>query len=131
MIGLDTNILLRFLLKDDPVQVAQVRALFRTLTPEQPGWIGITTILEIVWVLSGNKALNREAVALTVSNLLSLDTVVVENSEAVAQALKGFRSGKADFADCLIAATARVAGCSRIVTFDRIAVRDAGMELLA
>jgi len=131
LIGLDTNILLRFLLKDDPVQVAQVRALFRTLTPEQPGWIGITTILEIVWVLSGNKALNREAVALTVSNLLSLDTVVVENSEAVAQALKGFRSGKADFADCLIAATARVAGCSRIVTFDRIAVRDAGMELLA
>lgn len=130
MIGLDTNVLLRFLLKDDPAQAAQVHTLFRGLTAEQPGWIGIATILEVVWVLSSNKAMNRESIAFSVSRLLSLDTVVVEQSGAVAWAIQRFRSGKADFADCLNAATARAAGCVRTMTFDRIAARDAGMELI-
>jgi predicted nucleic-acid-binding protein len=131
MIGLDTNIVLRFLLKDDPVQTPQARALLRSLTPKQPGWIGIATILEIAWVLSKSKALSREFVAKAITDLLSLDSVTVENGDAVAWAAQNFRSTKADFADCLIAASARAAGCSKTVTFDQVAARDAGMELLA
>ncbi len=131
MIGLDTNILLRFLLKDDPVQTAQARVLLQSLTPEQPGWIGIATILEIAWVLSCTKAMPREIVAKAITDLLSLDTVIVESTRAVAWAAQNFRFTKADFADCLIAASARTAGCSKTVTFDRIAARDVGMEFLA
>jgi predicted nucleic-acid-binding protein len=131
MTGLDTNILLRFLLRDDPLQTAQARTLFQSFSTEQPGWVGIATILEIAWVLTKNKAMDREAVAKAILDLLSLDTVNVEGADAVAWAVQAFRSTKADFADCLIAASARAAGCSKIVTFDRIAARDAGMELLA
>jgi predicted nucleic-acid-binding protein len=122
---------LRFLLKDDPAQLAQARTLFRGLTMEQPGWIGTVTILEIVWVLSNSRTMNRESVALSVFSLLLLDTIVVENKDAVAWALQKFRYGKADFADCLIAASARAAGCGKTLTFDRIAARDAGMELIS
>lgn len=130
MTGLDTNILLRFLLKDDPTQTSQARALLQSFSPQSPGWVGIATILEVAWVLSKSKALNRDSVAKTITRLLSLDTVIVERADAVAWALQNFRSTKADFADCLIAASARAAGCSKTVTVDRIAARDAGMELL-
>lgn len=131
MIGLDTNVLLRFLLNDDPAQTSQARALLRSLTPEQPGWVGIAAVLEIAWVLSKSKAMSRESVARTLTDLLSLDTVTIERGDAVAWAVQNFRSTKADFADCLIAASARAAGCTRTVTFDRIAARDTGMELIA
>jgi predicted nucleic-acid-binding protein len=131
VIGLDTNVLLRFLLNDDPAQTSQARALLRLLTPEQPGWVGIAAVLEIAWVLSRSKVMSRESVARTLIDLLSLDTVTIECSDAVASAIQNFRSTKAEFADCLIAASARAAGCSKTVTFDRIAARDAGMELLA
>lgn len=130
MIGLDTNVLLRFLLRDDPVQSSQARTLLLSLTREQSGWIGIVTILEIAWVLSRSKAMSRESVAKLITDLLSLDTVTVEGADCVAWAVRNFRSTKADFADCLIAASARAAGCRKTVTFDEIAARDAGMELL-
>jgi predicted nucleic-acid-binding protein len=57
--------------------------------------------------------------------------VVVEQAEVLAEAVRRFRFSKVDFADCLIAASARAAGCSKTVTFDHIAARDAGMELIA
>ncbi len=130
MIGLDTNVFLRFLLKDDPVQTAQARALFRSLTPEEPGWASTATILEIAWVLMKSKRLERALVAKTITDLLALDTIVVEQAGAVAAVVRQFQSTRADFADCLIAALARVAGCKKTVTFDENASRDAGMELL-
>jgi predicted nucleic-acid-binding protein len=131
MTGLDTNVLLRFLLKDDPVQTSRARKLFRSLSPEQPGWIGIAAVLEIAWVLSNSKRMSREAVAKSIIDLLSLDSVTVQQADAVSYAVRQFRSTRADFADCLIAASARAAGCTRTVTFDRVAARDTGMELLA
>jgi predicted nucleic-acid-binding protein len=130
VIGLDTNVLLRFLLKDDPVQTSQARTLLQSLTPERPGWVGTATVLEMVWVLSTTKAMSRDAVAKAITDLLALDTVAVECAGAVAWAAQNFRFTKADFADCLIAACARAAGCSKTVTFDPIAARDAGMEPL-
>jgi predicted nucleic-acid-binding protein len=60
-----------------------------------------------------------------------LDSIVVEQDLIVATAVQQFRATRADFADCLISASARAAGCTRTVTFDRIAARDAGMELIA
>lgn len=129
MIGLDTNILLRYFLGDDPVQSPIARRILSSLTATEPGWVGLPVVLELVWVLDGKNPSQRIAIAATVEKLLAQDVVIVEQAEVVALAVRRFRSSRAGFADCLIAASAKAAGCSRTLTFDRVAARDAGMEL--
>jgi predicted nucleic-acid-binding protein len=128
--GLDTNILVRFFAKDDPLQTPRARAVLSSLTTAEPGWVGVATILELVWVMTSTIGVGRNAVVQILAELLTRETIVVEQAETIEKALQRFRRGRADFADCLIAASARAAGCSRTVTFDRIAARDAGMELI-
>ena len=130
MTGLDTNVLVRFFAQDDPIQTPKARAVLSSLTPAEPGWVGIATILELVWVLTSSMRLGRDAAAQIVADLMTRETIVVERAETVARALQRYRRGRADFADCLIATSAKAAVCSRTVTFDRIAARDAGMELI-
>jgi len=128
--GLDTNILVRFFAKDDPLQTPKARAVLSSLTTTEPGWVGVATILELVWVMTSSIGVGRDAVAQILAELLTRDTIVVERAETIEKALHRYRRSNADFADCLIAASAKAAGCSRTVTFDRIAARDAGMELI-
>jgi predicted nucleic-acid-binding protein len=128
--GLDTNILVRFFAKDDPLQLPKARAALNALTTADPGWVGIATILELVWVLTSSLGQGRDAVAQILAELLTRETIVVERAETIEKALQRYRGGKADFADCLIASSAQSAGCRRTLTFDRIAARDAGMELI-
>ena len=130
MTGLDTNILVRFFAKDDPLQTPKARAVLSSLTTAEPGWVGLATVLELVWVMTSTIRVGRDVVAQVLAELLTRETIIVERSETVEKALLRYRRGRADFADCLIAASARAAGCSRTVTFDRVAARDAGMELL-
>jgi predicted nucleic-acid-binding protein len=131
VIGLDTNILLRFILRDDAVQSPRASALLQKLSTEEPGWVTLVTIVEMVWVLSRSKGLHRTQIAEEMERLLDLDHLMVERGEAVRTAFACYRTTHADFADCLIAASARAVGCTRVVTFDRVAARDTGMELLA
>jgi predicted nucleic-acid-binding protein len=131
VIGLDTNVLVRFLIQDDPAQGRAATALFRSLSSSRPGWVGLAVILETAWVMKSVRKMDRETIARTLSSLLTVDSLVVEQADALEEALRRFRSTKAEFADCLIAASARAAVCSKTVTFDQIAARDAGMELLA
>ena len=131
MTGLDTNILVRFFAKDDPLQTPKARAVLSSLTTAEPGWVGVATILELVWVMTSTLGVGRDAVAQILAELLTRETIVVEWAETIEKALQRYRRGRADFADCLIAASSRAAGCRRTVTFDRIAARDAGMELIA
>lgn len=131
MIGLDTNVLLRFFAQDDPQQSPLADTLMASLTEDNPGWVGLATVLEFVWAMNKKMRIAKPLVCKTLDGLLTLDTVTVEQDMIVAAAVHRFRSTRADFADCLIAASARAAGCSRIVTFDRIAARDTEMELLA
>jgi predicted nucleic-acid-binding protein len=128
--GLDTNILVRFFAQDDRLQSARADEIMGSLTAENPGWVGLATILELVWVLGSKNRFDQNTIAKTVDQLLTREDILVEQAEVVRSALRLFRKGKADFADCLIVLSARVAGCSRTVTFDRRAARDAGMELL-
>jgi predicted nucleic-acid-binding protein len=128
--GLDTNILVRFFAKDDPLQTPKARTLLSSLTTAEPGWVSVATVLELVWVMTSTLGVGRDAVAQILAELLTRETIVVERAETVERALQRYRRGRADFADCLIAASARAAGCSRTVTFDRRAARDAGMELI-
>jgi predicted nucleic-acid-binding protein len=131
VIGLDTNILARFFLQDDRMQCPRADEIMSSLTVEDPAWVGIATILELVWVLGSNNRFDRKAIIKTLDQLLSRDQIMIEQAESVQHAFQLFRRGNADFADCLIASSARAAGCRRTVTFDRIAARDAGMQPLA
>jgi predicted nucleic-acid-binding protein len=128
--GLDTNVLVRFFTTDDPKQFVKAKGLIDSLTKEDPGWIAITTIIELVWVIASRSRGDRKTMTAILGELLAREDIVVEQGSIVESAFQRYRDGKADFADCLIAASARAAGCSRTVTFDRIAARDAGMELI-
>jgi len=130
VIGLDTNILARFFLQDDPLQSPMADAVMDSLSQLKKGWIGLATILELVWVFSKKNRMDRKEISKILSLLLTREEIEVENAITLRAALQIFRQGRADFAYCLIAASARAAGCSRTVTFDRIAARDAGMELI-
>jgi predicted nucleic-acid-binding protein len=128
--GLDTNILVRFFAKDDPIQTPKARAVLSALTTSDPGWIGVGTIFELVWVMTSKLGVGRDVIAQVLAELLTRETIVVERAETVEKALQGYKKGRADFADYLSAASAKAAGCRRTVTFDRIAARDTGMELV-
>jgi predicted nucleic-acid-binding protein len=130
VIGMDTNVLIRLLVRDDPQQLKVARRFFKSLTPQEPGWISLANLLEIEWALRSTYHHDRAGVARILDSLLALNSVKIEQPETVAHALISFRAGKAGFADCLIAASARAMGCKRVVTFDAIAARDAVMELL-
>jgi len=130
VIGLDANLLIRYFAKDDPDQTRIAVNLIDSLSPAEPGWIGLVALAELVWVLNRTYKLKRAGIAAILEKLLAGREVVVEQSDMAHTALRCYLAGKADFPDCLIALSAKAAGCSRTVTFDRRAARDAGMELL-
>lgn len=130
MTGLDTNVLVRFFAQDDPNQSSKADEVMRSLTAESPGFVGLATLLELVWVLGSKHRYDPIKLARAIDQLLLHEEILVEQAETVEAALRLYRKGRADFADCLISVSAQAAGCSRTVTFDRRAARDAGMELL-
>ncbi len=130
MIGLDTNILVRYFIKDDPQQTRLAVNLIFSLSPSEPGWIGVAIFMELDWVMNNVLKVKKDRVVEIFDTLLASRELVVENMETVREALQLYRFRNTDFSDCLIAASAKAAGCSRTVTFDRIAARDAGMELI-
>jgi predicted nucleic-acid-binding protein len=131
MTGLDTNILVRHFMQDDSSQVGQVAEITDSLSSAEPGWVGVAVVAELVWVLSGTYRLRKQAMIYVLDRLLASQDILVEQADAVRAAVLLYRNGNADFQDCLIAASAKAAGCSRVVTFDHISARDAGMELIA
>jgi predicted nucleic-acid-binding protein len=131
VIGIDTNVLVRYFIEDDPAQSRLTDSFFHSLSSADPGWVSQATILEFAWIMKSVRRLDRKTIAIMMGKLTMLDSIVVERADIVDKALQRYRNGKAEFADCLIAASGRAAGCSKTVTFDKIAARDAGMELLA
>jgi len=130
MIALDTNVLVRFFTQDDPVQCRQTDEVMRSLSSSNPAWIGLAVLIELEWTLSRTYKVEHASVLRALEDLLDRPEFRIEQIDTVMEALRAFRNGKAEFADCVIAASARSAGCSRTFTFDRIAARDAGMELI-
>lgn len=131
MIGLDTSILIRYFVKDDPQQSPTVSKLIGALSSAEPGWLSVVVLVELLWTLKYSYRFSRAGLAGAVGHLLSSQDIVLEQHDLVRDALSMFRKSDADFADCLIAVSARAAGCSKTVTFDKVAARDTGMELLA
>lgn len=132
MIGLDTNVLVRYLAQDDKAQSALATKLIeQMLTVSKPGFISVVSLVEMVWVLEGCYSSTKDEVVDIVERLLRVKQLLVQDAEVVWQAVRMFRNGKADFADCLIERAGGAHGCNHTVTFDKAAVKAAGMVLLA
>lgn len=131
MIGLDTNVLVRYIMQDDAKQSPLATRLIESLSPAVPGFVGLVSVVELAWVLSGAYRLERSQLVEAFEALLRTKEIVVERAETVWKALRRFQSANADFADCLIERSAASAGCERTVTFDRGAVKGCGMTLVA
>lgn len=131
MTGLDTNVLVRFLVRDDPAQAeAASRALAR-LTPEAPGFIAREVMVELVWVLERAYGLPRDEVARAIDGLLEAREIVVEAADRVALAADRYRRGGPGFADQMILLAGRDAGCAVTLTFDATAARAPEGRLIA
>ena len=131
MIGLDTNILVRYLTQDDPVQSAKAAEILeRRLTPRNLGFISIVVMVEVVWVLDRAYHFTSRQIAATVERLLQVEVFTIENEQQVFTAMLALKHGRGSFADALIAELAARAGCSRTLTFDRKAARLVGFELV-
>jgi predicted nucleic-acid-binding protein len=131
MNGLDTNILIRYLTQDDPIQSPKATAIIeRRFTRERPGFISLVTMAEVVWVLGSVYALADREIADTVERMIQADTLVVQNEQQVFTAMVALRQGWGAFADALIAALGAWAGCESTLTFDKKALRLGGFELL-
>ena len=130
MIGLDTNVLVRFLTQDDSVQGPQARALIASLTEAAPGFIAREVMVETVWVLERAYGLPRDRISGALAGLLEARELVVEVAERVAVALDRYGKGGAGFADQMIALAGVAVGCSMTVTFDRKAAAGPGMQLV-
>lgn len=130
MIGLDTNVLVRYVMQDDPKQSQKASKLIESLTPAAPGFVPLGALIELVWVLTSCYDLTREQVAQTLDGLLRAKEIVLERAEQVSQALRTFGGSGADFADCLIERTAAAAGCGKTMTFDTRGAKFAGMTLI-
>jgi predicted nucleic-acid-binding protein len=129
MIGLDTNVLVRYLTQDDPVQSAKATELIeRRLTRRDPGFISIVAMAEAVWVLERACRLGDAEIATTIERTLQADSLVVENEQEVFTAMIALKEGRGSFADALIGALGARAGCSATVTFDQKALRLPGFR---
>lgn len=132
MIGLDTNVLVRYFTEDDPTQSKLARDLFeRRLSKTTPGFVSTVVLVELVWVLTRAYASPRQVVADIIEGLLTSPVIVFENKVQVRKALADYRATGADFGDCLIGRGNEAAGCSATMTFDRAAAKLPGFKLLA
>ena len=113
MIGLDTNVLVRYIAQDDLVQSAKATAwIEERLTLENPGFISIVAIAETAWVLERSYHVSDQDIAAAIERLLQTDVFVVENEQQVFAAMITLKKDQGSFADALIAALGVKAGCS-------------------
>ncbi len=132
MIGLDTNVLVRYLTQDDPLQSAQANAFVeRQLSPAEPGIIGHIVLCEVGWVLSRAYGYTREQVADALGALLTCREFQVEAPDLAILALQDYRRGMVDFSDYLLGRTHQRLGARYTATFDRKAAQAPQFTLLA
>jgi predicted nucleic-acid-binding protein len=130
MIGLDTNVLVRYIMQDDPKQSPKAKRLIESLTSEQPGFVSLVVIVDLVWVLSSSDGMKRDQLVEALDLLLRSKELIVDRADRVLQAQRRFAKGGADFADCLIERIAHAQGCKATMTFDSGAAEAAGMTLV-
>ena len=131
MIGIDTNVLLRLLVRDDETQLrAAERFIAAHCAADDPGYVSHIVIVEVVWALKGYFGYDRTQIGSAIRGLLDVSELEVESAEDVHAALKDYESSTAGFADCLLARSNVSTGCEFTITFDRKAAKLKGFELL-
>jgi predicted nucleic-acid-binding protein len=123
MIGLDTNILVRYLAQDDPIQSPIAGEIIERLTEANPGFVSVVAMVEIAWVLERSYGLDRHEIVDAIELMLQADALVIECEQAVFTAMIFLKNGCGSFADALIGTLGSRAGCIRTLTFDRKATR--------
>lgn len=124
MIGLDTNILVRYFAQDNPVQSRAATEIFEhRLTERNPGFVSVVAMVETAWVLDRAYGLSESEIAAAIERVLQANVLVVENEQEVFTAMTALKDGTGSFADGLIAALGAKAGCTATLTFDKKALR--------
>jgi len=131
MIGLDTNVLIRYITQDDREQADIATHWIETnCSIKKPGWISAIVLCEMVWVLSRAYDYDKATVHSVLQRVFLACELVVEAQEDAWVALRAYAQGNADFSDYLIACMNRSAGCEYTVTFDRKASEHRLVQLL-
>lgn len=131
MIGLDTNVLVRYFAQDDAAQSKKATELMESFSAERPGYVSQVALVEVVWVLGRCYGVERDQMKDIIESMLGTKELVVEGADTVRKALRVFAaSDKADFADCLIERSGHAAECEYTATFDVTASKVVGMMLI-
>ena len=131
MIGVDSNVLVRYFAQDDEVQAAAAREFFeRRAGADERVRVGLVVLAELAWVLQSRYAATRSELADVVDALLTDPRLELQDEAAVSVAAHDFATSTADFADLLIAAVNTLHGCRTTMTFDQRAAGLAGMDML-
>lgn len=132
MIGLDTNVVIRYLVQDDPKQAGlATRFIEKTISAEAPGFLSHIVLCETVWVLEDCYSRSRAQVATILQTLFTAKQIVVQEPELAWKALRSVQTHAIDFSDALIGLAGTQAGCNHNVTFDKDAAKLEGFELLS
>ena len=119
MIGLDTNVLVRYLVQDEPVQSKLATRLIEDkCTKQSPGRISLVVLCELVWVLQGAYRYPKKSIADALGQILITSELEVEHEEVARLSLDAYRKGTADFSDYVIGYSNKKAGCDVTYTFD-------------
>jgi len=131
MIGLDTNVLVRYIVQDDPKQARVATRLIESrCTPDRPGYISFIVLVEVVWVLARAYGYSRDVIFKVLQQILSTAELDVENHTLAWLALTDYQNGNANYSDCLIGRIHQDKGCETTVTFDKKAARVDTFQLL-
>ncbi len=130
MIAVDTNVLVRYLVRDDAEQAEAARRLLESLTAGRPGYVCREVTVELSWVLERAYGYSRARIATILEELVTTDGLVVEAADDVARAAFRYRAGGSGFSDLMILAAAKRSGAHPLYTFDQKAARLEGVSLL-
>lgn len=129
MSALDTNVLVRFLVEDDPAQTAAAKRVLKAATEAgETLFVSDVVLIEITWVLGRSYQVNRRGVHGVLGRLLQARQLSFRNRALLLQALDRFEKGKGDFADYVVSELAKEAGHQDVLTFDQALLKEAGFQ---
>ena len=130
MIALDTNVLVRYLVRDDIEQAEAARSLLESLTVDRPSYVCREVTVEVVWVLERAYGYSRDQIATILEELVATEELIIEAADDVGRTASRYRTGGAGFSDLMILAAAERVGAHPLYTFDQKAARLEGATLV-
>ena len=129
MLGIDTNILVRYLTQDDPKLASIVTKFFNKQHDDGSIFINCIVLCELVWVLETAYEYNQKLIAMVLEKILQTKQFKIDNLTAVQRALQAYKRHNADFADHLIAEINHANGCQDTISFDKKAIKTHAFKL--